>query len=93
LIYSFLIRLPSLFLLQLLMKYGSELAERPSFLWTTLYLRAIKDLRKFDDLKTLNIVGGFSLLGWRLLFSAIPNVEHFDICVIVVPISSTPLII
>ena len=45
LIYSFLIRLPSLFLLQLLMKYGGEFAERPPLFRTILYLRAIKDLR------------------------------------------------
>jgi len=74
------------------MKYGSEFAERPSLFWTILYLRAIKDLRQFDDLETLNIVG-CSLLHGRLLFSAISDVEHFYICVIIVPISATPLVI
>ena len=57
LIYSFLIKLPSLFLLQLLMKYGGEFAERPPLFWTILYLRAINDLRLFDDFETLNIIG------------------------------------
>ena len=86
---SFLIRLSCPFLLQLLVKNCRQFPKCTLLLRTILKFRTIQDFRKLYNSETLF---GAKLLG-RLLFSAVSQVEHFNIRIVVIPVTSASLVV
>ncbi len=82
-----MIRLSGLFLLELLVKYCSQLTKRPFLRRAILKFGTIKYFRELNNSVTL--FGSISPFR-RLLFNAVSEVEHFNVRIVIVVIAIPP---